>query len=101
MVRSRVAMPASPMGGRTMAASTSWSRRPAVGSVKSYSTLVWVPVQVDADQAGQQFEAGADHVAERQGAAGSGRHPLGDLDRVVKVVEHLGDQAGEDAARLG
>src|SRR6185437_1693483 len=74
VVRSSVAMPARPMGGRTIAASTLWSRRPAVGSVKSYSTLFrrW-----------------------------SGRHPLGDPDRVVEVVEHLGDQAGEDAAGLG
>jgi hypothetical protein len=70
-------------------------------STGSATAAEWVPVQVGADQAGQQLEAGPDHVAERQGTAGSGRHPLSDPDRVVEIIEHLGDQAGEDPAGLG
>jgi hypothetical protein len=63
--------------------------------------LVRVPVKVGADQAGQQLKAGADHVAEGQGAAWFGSHSLRDPDRVIEVVEYLGDQAREDSASLG
>jgi hypothetical protein len=63
--------------------------------------LVRPPLQVGADQPGHEFQAGADHVAQGQRPAGPGRHPLRHPDRVIQVVQHVAEQAGEHPAGVG